>query len=211
MPDRSFSLSNYPLCWPDHWTRTPDSKRKNGQFKHYSARITVIKAIERILEQMELMHIRRDDVLISTNIPTRLDGLPRSDQREPADPGVAVYWRKSQNAAMSCMAVDIYKLTADNLAAVAATLEALRAIERHGGAQVQERTFRGFAALPGTTGEKHWSEVLGLTRDADIQQIEARYKLLARSANQDFGQGAELVLLNLNVARDAARSEKGAN
>ena len=40
------------------------------------------------------------------------------------------------------MAIDAYTRTADNLAAVAATLEAMRAIERHGGAQILERAAR---------------------------------------------------------------------
>src|SRR3546814_20391176 len=34
------------------------------------------------------------DTIISTNVRTRLDGLPRSGEREPNDSGAAVYWEE---------------------------------------------------------------------------------------------------------------------
>lgn len=89
MGDRKASLSQYPLSWPDGWRRTSQFNRKPGRF-----RASLIVAVERILEQLRMMGIKRDDVLISTNVPTRLDGLPRSDQRNPSDPGAALYWRE---------------------------------------------------------------------------------------------------------------------
>ncbi|KVD37855.1 hypothetical protein WJ41_22830 [Burkholderia ubonensis] len=60
--------------------------------------------------------------------------------------GVAVYW-ETRAGARRVMAIDQYTRVADNLAAVAATLDAMRAIERHGGARILERAFTGFAAL----------------------------------------------------------------
>jgi hypothetical protein len=50
-----------------------------------------------------------------------------------------------------CMAIDIYTRIADNLAAVAATIDAMRAIERHGGAQILKRAWMGLKALPAST------------------------------------------------------------
>ena len=104
------------------------------------------------MAELAKLAVSRDDLIISTNVPTRLDGLPRGDARNPEDTGAAVYWRKAHDAPMKCMAVDRYKAVADNLCAIAATLEAMRAIERHGGAEILERTFRGFAALPERAG-----------------------------------------------------------
>lgn len=201
-------LSNYPLCWPEGWARTPTYKRKSGHFKRYGDRVTVSAALNRILEQLSMMSVKRDDVLVSTNIPTRLDGLPRSDQPEPGDPGVAVYWRTAQNAPMKCLAIDIYTKVADNLAAVAATLEAMRAIERHGGAQVQERTFRGFTALPAQVGTRPWREVLGIGAQANVtrQMIDDQFKGLARILHPDAG-GSEIAMSELNVAREQALKE----
>jgi hypothetical protein len=203
--NRHFSLTNYPLCWPDGWARVASYARKNGHFKRDRRGVSVMDGIQRILFQLNSMRISRDDVLISTNVPTRLDGLPRSDQREPADSGVAVYWRKSQDAPMQCMAIDIYRSVADNLAAVAATLEAMRAIERHGGAQVQERTFRGFAALPAKT-DRDWWNVLDVRRDATRAEIEVNFRALSFARHPDRG-GSNEAMSELNRARTEALDE----
>jgi hypothetical protein len=205
--NRKFSLTNYPLVWPEGWARVASYARKNGHFKRDRRGVSVMDGIQRILAQLASMKISRDDVLISSNVPTRLDGLPRSDQREPADSGVAVYWRKSQNAPMQCMAVDIYRSVADNLAAVAATLEAMRAIERHGGAQVQERTFRGFAALPAKT-DRNWWDVLKVQPNASRVNIESQFKILSFARHPDRG-GSNEAMSELNRARTEALAEVG--
>jgi hypothetical protein len=207
MTERHFALKQYPLSWPDGWKREVDFRRKQGHFKLMGSRASVNTGFNRILDELRLMGIKRDDVLISTNVPTRLDGLPRSDQREPIDPGAAVYWRKDQNSAHQCIAIDIYTKVADNLCAIAATLEALRAIERHGGAQVQERSFRGFAALPASTAKRHWRDVFGsaallVTREA----IEQEYRHLLQTRHPDRG-GSHDEMAELNVAREDALRE----
>jgi hypothetical protein len=221
------ALTNYPLTWPDGWHRTPPSQQKTAQFgKTETVRstvpgsthswqrkkpLTVMDGIQRVLQELSRMGFTRDDVLISTNLVTRLDGLPRSDQLKPADPGVAVYWRKGTKGQMRCIAIDIYNDVADNLAAVAATLDALRAIERHGGAQVQERSFRGFAALPQST-QRHWKDVLGLNnlgRQIHESDIQAAYRIAALGAHPDRG-GSHEAMAELNLAREEALHEIGA-
>src|SRR5581483_5511859 len=149
--------------------------------------ITIAEAISRLLDQLSMMGIERGDVIISTNLRTRLDGLPRSDQREPDDPGAAVYWKK-RNEAVKCMAIDQYTRVADNLAALAATLEAMRAIERHGGAEILNRAFRGFAALPEKASEP-WRDVLALPQQGQItiDQVEDAFRRLAHIHHPDKG------------------------
>ncbi len=133
---------SFPLSWPEGWKRTKfrsAAKFNKSRERRYNeqnqaiysgkTRLSVADAIHRVLGELERMGIRDDDIIISTNVPLRLDGLPRSDQ-EPTDPGVAVYWQKKGQSSMRCIAVDRYTRVADNLAAVAATLDAMRAIER---------------------------------------------------------------------------------
>lgn len=218
--DRKYSLSNYPLAWPDGWRRLPESQRRNAQFKRkgsttsYStnANITPWNGIERVIEQLRLMGVSRDDLVISTNIPTRLDGLPRSDAREPADPGAAVYWNAGPGTPTQCIGIDIYLRVADNLCGIAATLEALRAIERHGGAQVQERTFRGFQALAAKTGNRPWREVLfpGAHPNEPITAVgvENAFRYLAKQEHPDVG-GSHEAMAELNLAREEALREIG--
>ena len=196
----------YPLSWPDGWKRSKPGGIKNGRFTRNTQWITVAEGAGRIMESLGKMGIHRDNIVISTNVEPRLDGLPRSGQPEPQDRGAAVYWRKTQNAPRKCMAIDLYTTVADNLGAIAATLEAMRAIERHGGAEILDRAFTGFAALPSSTS-RPWREVFGIPDAPPIREgIELRYKELARKFHPDTG-GSHEAMAELNVARDEALRE----
>lgn len=89
-----------------------------------------------------------------------------------------------------CMAIDRYARVADNLAAIAATLDAMRAIERHGGAEILNRAFTGFTAL-GHDGSEKWWDVLGVRSDARHTEIEAAYRRLRSQHHPDNGGDAE--------------------
>lgn len=197
-------IESYPLTWPDGWKRTPASERVFAKFgkreqQRYNADgsrqawrrlldVTINDGMKRLLRELESMGIDREDVIISTNLPVRLDGLPKSNTAEPSDPGAAVYWRASENQPMKCMAIDRYTKVADNLAALAATLDAMRAIERHGGAEILERAFRGFAALP-EKASSPWRDVLGFGHEAKItvEDIEAKFRDLVQTHHPDHG------------------------
>ncbi len=161
-------------------------------------------SVQRLLGELERMGVKDWNVIISTNVPLRLDGLPRSD-KEPADPGAAVYWKPNDKAPMRCMAIDRYDRVADNLAAIAATLEAMRAIERHGGATILDRAFLGFAALP-EKASQHWRETLGIQGAATLDLVESRFKALAKLRHPDVG-GTDEQFAEIQQAREAARIE----
>lgn len=192
----------FPLDWPSGWPRTATHNRTNGKFSKRETKytqdgsssytqkkyLTVSDGIGRILESLRAMGISENDIVISTNVRTRLDGLPRSGEREPDDPGVAVYWRDEYGKKKStqCMAIDRYGQVADNLAAVAATLEAMRAIERYGGAEILDRAFTGFLALPEKATEP-WRDVLNLHQPVlsrDTVLAASRDLLLANNPDQ---------------------------
>lgn len=208
----------YPLSWPEGWKRTAPAARKNAQFGtgkrsqdagglwRSKQRLTIAAGWERIMGELRAFGVSEDDALISTNVPSRLDGLPRSDRAEPEDPGVAVYWRHEGRD--ECMAVDIYDRVADNLGAVAATLNALRAIERHGGAAILERAFRGFTALPETTSGKSWRDVLNFSARQSVtrEDIKTHFIAIAKTRHPDSG-GSEESFRELIWARDAALNE----
>lgn len=144
------------------------------------------------------------DILISTNLQLTTYGLPRSNQRNPEDTGVAIYWQR--HGKPQCMAIDQYDRVADNLAAIAASLAGLRAVERHGGAQVMERAFIGFAQLPESTG-KHWREVLNIVvEEPTVRLVEHQFRELAAARHPDKG-GSHAGMAELNAAREAALRE----
>lgn len=207
---------SFPLCWPEGWKRmqnrvhaqfgkTETAVGQQGQsFYAGKKRLSVADAVQRLLTELQRMGVKDWNVIISTNVPLRLDGMPRSD-KEPADPGAAVYWKQKDDAPMRCMAIDRYYRVADNLAAIAATLEAMRAIERHGGGQILERAFLGFAALP-ERATQHWREVLGIEGHATSQLVEDRFRTLAQVHHPDKG-GDRNKFEEIVQARDAARLE----
>lgn len=215
--------TRYPLQWPVGWKRTPASSRAYGRFakkrtetRRYSDGtshswlrtddVTIGEATQRLLTELERMGVREDDVVISSNLQLRLDGLPRSGQAQPADPGVAVYWRDAGQD--RCMAIDLYTKVEQNIAALAATIDAMRAIERHGGAAILDRAFTGFTALPAPIVAgmaRPWWEVLGVPRDASKDQVTTAYRRLASDAHPDKGGTAER-MAEINRARDEGLS-----
>jgi hypothetical protein len=209
------TINAFPLTWPDGWKRTTAREharfgkkvRRNGNSWSTHEDLTVAEAIGRVLAELERMGLGRDDVIISTNLALRMDGLPRSDQRAPDDPGAAVYWQ-TRKGGRKVMAIDRYHRVADNLAAIAATLDAMRAIERHGGAMVLERAFTGFTALPAPGARREWWEVLGLTRSAATRDsVREAFRRLASQHHPDKPGGSHEKMAELNSAQDAALLE----
>jgi hypothetical protein len=189
------TIPAYPLAWPSGWKRTGAGQRTTSRFStkargNSSQRLTISEAVLRVREVLDRMGIRDDDLVISSNLELRLDGFPRSNQSEPSDQGVAVYWRGSpkDGVPMRCMAIDQYDRVADNLAAIAATLDAMRAIERHGGAAILDRAFTGFAALD--PPEAHWSDVLGTSALSTVDEVRAIYRRLRSTSHPDNGGDA---------------------
>ncbi len=209
------TIPAYPLQWPTGWKRT--ANRAYGRFgtrsKHatysWSTRkdITIAGAVDRVRAELGRMGLHDDDVVISTNLKLRLDGLPRSDQREPEDSGAAVYWIDKAGATR-CMAIDRYTKIADNLAAIAATLEAMRAIERHGGAEILDRAFTGFTALPPPSGDKPWHVVLGCPAHASTDHVRQNYRK-ARSTFHPDRDGDTEIFIAIQTAWSDFCAERG--
>lgn len=207
------TVQAYPLTWPTGWPRA--KSRTSARFGttdtsggyRQKRDITMQEAMKRVRYELERLGVNvADDCVVSTNLKLNLSGLPRGDQGEPSDGGVAVYWQ-AKNQPMRVMAIDRYHRVRDNLTAIAATLEAMRAIERHGGGQILERAFTGFTALPPPSASTpHWTQVLGLPGTATRADIEAAYRAKARAAHPDTG-GSEAAMAALNGARDRALQE----
>ena len=196
------TISAYPLSWPEGWARLKSYQRKRATFARNKRELTIADAVTRVREELGRMSIRDDDLVVSTNLELRMDGWPKSGQREPVDPGAAVYWRdKAKNT--RCMAIDRYDRVADNLAAIAATLDAMRAIERHGGAEILNRAFTGFTAIEHESSE-HWSDVLGIDRSASRLEIEAAYRRLRSLHHPDKPGGTAQMFGKVQKAYEQA-------
>lgn len=210
------SATSYPLQFPASRTRRRPEQRKDGRFNRKETiyrdgqswrehrAMTVAVALERL--QKELDRIGGRYPVVSTNLEPRADGVPRSGQRAPDDPGVAVYFQLAGKP--HCLPCDTYNSVADNIAAVAAHIEATRAIERHGVASVAEM-FAGFLSLPSPETLRPWRQVLELHREPKVTTaaVEAAFRRLARERHPDRHGGSDALMAELNRARDDARRE----
>ena len=219
------AVERYPLAWPVGWRRTPTLARVRAKFgkgervysnytrpdgsrASYLAKrdLSVYDAIKRL--QAELDRLNASYVTLSTNVELRLDGWPRSDRRAPADPGVAVYF--TLRGKERCLACDAFDTVAGNIAALAAHIEALRAIDRYKVGSV-DQAFAGYVAtLPSAAHE--WRQVFGFDSTWQgpiaISMVEERFRMMAREAHPDAG-GSHEQMVRLTTALAAARKELG--
>jgi hypothetical protein len=193
------STRSYPLYWPEGWPRAQGYQIKRARFGDHS----VAQGRRMIADQVRLFG--GSDLIISSNLELKLDGLPKSNQRQPGDRGVAIFFKRNkQDVALAC---DIYTTVEDNLWALCRTLDALRQIERDGSPSLINRAFKGFAALPDPSAKKWW-EVLNVTPTADNQEIRQAYLGLVKQYHPDAG-GDAVMFDQVQKAYDLAIGKRG--
>jgi len=190
----------YPLRWPEG---QPRKRRQDARFK-----ISLAGASDHLVNELRLMGARY--IAISSNLEIRLDGLPYANQRQPADPAVAVYF--DYDGESMVFACDKWRKVEDNLRAVGKTIESLRGIARWGSTDMMKRAVGAFKALP--TAED-WRLTLGFdqsfARTCDnpahtLTLIKKRYHEWARTHHADMG-GNEEEMKRINIAWEAAQKE----
>lgn len=147
------------------------------------------KARDSLLDELRMLGAK--NIVISTNLTLRLDGLPRANQRTPDDTGVAVYFTlKSQQKCFPC---DKWDRVEDNLYAIAKTIDALRGIERWGSKSMVDATFNGFKALP-NPNDLSWREIFNMPQSkwpgfGKITQsfLKEQYRRLVKIHHPDKG------------------------
>lgn len=201
-------IRGYPLQWPVGWKRSA-TPRRTGKFLAYDKRITIAAAIDRVVTELQRQNpsLHEDDIVISTNRPRRLNGNIDAAAPEPGDVGVAVYWQYKRQSRV--IAIDTYDRIADNIAAVGNTLDAMRAIERHGGAVVLERVYTGLTALPAPAGGRPWPEVLNCDAHASNIAVRHAYRVASSAAHPDKSGGGHERMAEVNAAFADFKRERG--
>lgn len=166
-------MNPYPLQWPVGRKRMIPG---NSPFERHSvdkARIAVVKELRRY-------GVSDDEICISSNLQLRLDGWPKSNQIEPADAGVAVYFRKGgKDHVMAC---DKWSRVACNLWAIARHLDALRGQERWG-VESSEQALSHFLALPERGSGPSWWTVLGVPYESTVETVRQAYRTAAKACH----------------------------
>jgi hypothetical protein len=186
-------ITNYPLCWPNNVPRVAPHSRGCPNFQISS----VASAVQLVLAEINRLNNRRWDykdasVVVSTNVRPTLAGLPASNQAEPADTGVAIYFtlRFAVNGRQferpTVLTCDKWRKTADNIKAIAKDIEAQRARQRWGCTSI-EQAFQGYRAIPEKCGGPSWWALLAIPSTATKEQIKDRFRELAKTAHPDKG------------------------
>lgn len=183
----TLDVDAFPLAWPHGKPRTRTPRR--GAFQ-----VTLDRARRDLLRSLELLGVKRSDIVISTNVPLRLDGEFRARARlQEDDAGVALYfgWKGKDY----CFAVDKYEDVRSNTRAIGLAIEALRALQRAGVDDLLEQAFSGFARLPASIVpvRRAWRDVLEYsdvehpTRD----ELKQRWRALSAKHHPDRGGSRE--------------------
>lgn len=178
------SSRQFPLQWPVG--RARDQDPSYSKFKPGNA----YQEGQQVFKQLELMGAT--DIVISSNMQYRADGLPYTRQ-SVSDTGVAVYF--NHNGEEQCIPCDSWITLEENLRAIWKTIEAMRGIERWGGKSLMNAAFSGFKALPSAIVtppptdrvKRPWWVVLGVERDADVPTIKQAYRRAQSTAHPDAG------------------------
>ena len=209
--------TRYPLAWPTGWKRTMSRRQAmfnkkvrtsttgdNAMTYTRSENLSVGDGLQRLLGELRRLGARNP--VISSNLKLNLDGSIKAGQaKNLQDPGIAVYFRLNQQPRV--LACDKWNSAADNMAAIAGHIAAIRAQERYGVGTL-DQAFAGYAALPpvGGTQGGDWRAELGFAPTELISPnvVEARYRKLLQERHPDRG-GSHDAVVRLNLARDAAR------
>lgn len=199
------SAEAFPLYWPEGWPRTADWKRESdSKFGGKVYGLTMGRARDQLFD--ELKRLGAKNIVVSSNVALRNDGLPYATQKQIADPGVAVYFMLKERPMV--MARDAYKSVAGNMRSLTLAIEAMRQLERHGGSTMMERAFQGFTAIAPPDWKKPWREVFGV-QPGWRGDITALYREKAKNRHPDSG-GSDTLMAELNVAYAEAKKEMAA-
>lgn len=193
-------IENYPLHWPAGKPRTPAHKIEPSRFEPGNRPTEVANV------QSELQRLGAKNVIVSTNLRLRGDGLPYARDRAPTDCGVAVYFDYS--GGQKCFACDRWRTIEENLRAIFKSIEAIRGLERWGSKEFVDAAFTGFTALPapGQQSGRPWRAVFNMPDNwqPSAEALTARFRELAKVRQHD-----QVEMLELNVARSTAQKELG--
>ena len=192
---------SYPLTWPDGHPRTPASARQGGAAFKLTFGVYMRELVD------EVSRLGGTDLIVSTNVRSKPNGMPYANERAPSDPGVAVYFK--WNGAPRAMACDRYDEVRKNIRGITLCIDALRALERHGSSAILERAFRGFTALPASGSGEAWWTVLGVSHSASVEDIRAAYRRAALEAHPDREGGSAAAFERVKRAADEGLAAAG--
>lgn len=198
------NVNAHPCAWPAGWKRTPSKLRRPSNY-----RVSFVAARNDIVSQLKLLGAR--EIIVSTNIQLRRDGLPYAATSEPEDPSVAVYWlEKNTTRVVAC---DQWTKVRENMRAVDVAVKCLRQLQSSGATQIIEQAFLGFKALPASLQlHRDWRVVFGYGGEWHPETLEwatvvRRHRKLLIQRHPDTTTGSREAFDELQAAYEQAKRE----
>lgn len=180
----------YPLQWPANWPRVEQKVRAVSKMK-----TALPSALSNL--RKEVQRFGGANLVLSSNCTL--------GNSSPSDPGVVAYFnRGSDPVAIPC---DRWSDVASNVQAIAKTIEALRGIERWGAKHMVKASLAGFLALP-STAVNEWWVVLGVDRNAPADEVNRKFRELAKLHHPDTPGGSVSKMAEINNALEMAKKER---
>ena len=187
------------LEWPAGRRRA--TYREDAKFRDRGGAVGFDVAVKRLEQEIDKLGAK--NVRLTMNVARSLSGKAIGSVN-PADPGVALYFDLGGKPFV--LACDKWRRLPDNIAALAAHIEALRGQDRWGVSEGVEQAFAGHAALP---APKTCWQVLGIPEGSDPTVVNQAFRRLADLAHPDKG-GSHAAMAEINRARTEALAAKGA-
>lgn len=166
----------YPLHWPTGWPKiTNNHSREWAPFKTSFA-----TARDELMHELELMGAC--NIVLSTDVELRNDGLPYASRKEPEEPGAAIYFEYQHKSMV--FACDRWLGVKNNVQALRKTVNAIRGIERWGASDMMERAFSGFQALTDQSSGEWWA-ILGVSPTATHREVQKAHQKKRRDSHPD--------------------------
>ncbi|HEX8446246.1 MAG TPA: J domain-containing protein [Sphingomonas sp.] len=196
------TITAYPLAWPSGRPRacsTAPARFRAGNRGGESVSLDMA----RDRAELQLTKLGATNVILSMNIKLTLTGRRdmNASRGEPVDVGAAIYFDLENRPHV--LACDKWDRVADNIAAIAAHIEALRGQERWGVADLRQ-AFAGHLALP---APESWWDILRVSPTAPEAEIGAAYRGLAMAMHPDRG-GDRDGWARVQAAYDQAKSAR---
>jgi hypothetical protein len=164
----------YPLQWNNMLPRS--EKQERSRFGGRS----VYAAGERLKNELGLLGAK--NILITSNLKTKVDGGFYANQMRIEDAGICVYLEL--NGEKKCFACDKWDLPQDNIWALALNVSAIRGMERWGGSNFMKGVFTGFAQLPAPDKNNGINYFYNCETK---EQVREKYIELAKKMHPDCG------------------------
>jgi len=195
-------IEAYPLQWPLGYPRT------RFPFRH---RTFKLESFDKMRKEMlaEFDRLKATNIVISSNVPLRQDGMPYAgfERRNIPDRGMAIYFKLDKEQRVLCC--DQYDNWEDNMRAITKTVEAMRGLARWGVSDIMKRTFSGLTALPAPMQDENWWDVLATERSAPWKVIRAAYIFHANLTHPDVTRDDGSAFKRIQQAYFLAAKEKG--